>query len=48
MIQGCTGLGKIIGVIFVSPYMIKKYGYAVALSKVLSRKKYKYAFKCGN
>jgi len=40
----CTGLtGKIVDVIFVSKYMIKKYGFDIAVLKILSRKS-----KCGN
>jgi len=48
MSDGCTVTSKIVAVIFISPYMVKKYGYSVALSKVLARKKYKYLYKCGS
>lgn len=40
----CTGLtGKIVSIVFVSKYMVKKYGLKIAILKMLSRKS-----KCGN
>jgi len=33
----CTA-GKIVSIIFVSKYMIKKYGFNIAVLKILSRK----------
>jgi len=35
----CTSTsGKITGIIFISKYMIKKYGFNIAVLKILSRK----------